>query len=47
MTENKRQTALYAAFLKTINQVGLERFKQTTLFGRNDAIEEIADKKAA
>lgn len=30
------QQALYKAFLKTINKVGLKKFKQTTLFGSNN-----------
>ena len=30
------QQALYEAFLKTINKVGLEKFKSTTLFGSNN-----------
>ena len=48
-SKSQIETALYHAFLKTINQIGLQQFKKSTLFGRNDIVnaKQADDQKAA
>jgi len=46
MEKQKTQAVLYAAFLRTIQKVGVRRFKETTLFGSNE-VKEDENSKAA
>lgn len=40
MNKTKRYIALHKAFMQTIKHVGIDKFKQATLFGRNDEVED-------
>lgn len=41
MQNNRLQKAIYISFLKAINTVGMKEFKKSTLFGRNDEVENV------
>jgi hypothetical protein len=49
MQQSQLESALYIAFLKTLKEVGMKTFKESTLFGRNDevAVKEEIERKAA
>ena len=47
MEKQQTRAVLYTAFLKTIQKVGVRRFKQTTLFGSNEIKEESEKSEAA
>lgn len=33
---NQLESVLYSAFLEAINEIGIEAFKRTSMFGSND-----------
>lgn len=48
MQQFQIESAIYNALLKTIKQIGINKFKESTLFGRNDEVaEEAIERKSA